>query len=153
MTDSSVPHSSQPTEPTASRLGAENRAPLVLPVVEEQVVIGREVIENGRVRIRKVVTEQPQAVEVMLQRDEVQVERIAINQFVADDAPLPESRQQGDTLIIPVLREVVVTRVLLVEELHIRKQVIEDAHHSTVQLRREQIEIERDTLSDNSLSK
>lgn len=131
-----------------NRLKSENRRPMVLPVVEEQVVIDRNLVETGRVRISKMVQEHEQEVNVLLQHDEVQVERVPVNQFVADDAPLPGSRQEGDVLIVPILREVVVTRVLVVEELRISKRVVEEPHTSTVTLRQEQIRVERS--ADNS---
>ncbi|SET76954.1 YsnF/AvaK domain-containing protein [Hymenobacter actinosclerus] len=128
---------------TPARLATAASRPMVLPVIEEQAVVGREVVETGRLRISKTVQEHEQAVNVTLQHDEVQVEHVAINQFVADDAPLPGSRQEGDVLIVPVLREVVVTRVLIVKELRISKRVVEETHTSTVNLRQEQIQVER----------
>lgn len=131
----------------SDRLNNASLQPMVVPVIEEQAIIGREVVESGRLRIRKTVQQVEQPVELTLQHDEVQVEHIAINQFVADDAPLPGSRQEGDVLIVPILREVVVTRVLLVEEIRISKRVVEEPHNSTIQLRQEQIHIEREPLT------
>ncbi|MBT2558042.1 YsnF/AvaK domain-containing protein [Hymenobacter sp. ISL-91] len=135
---------------TNARLDTDVRQPMVLPVIEEQALISREVVESGRLRIRKTVQQVEQPVQATLQHDEVQVEHVPVNQFVADDAPLPGSRQEGDVLIVPVLREVVVTRVLLVEELRISKRVVEEEFTSTVQLRQEQIQIERDALTPDS---
>lgn len=136
----------------ADRLDSASRQPMVLPVIEEQVLIGREVVESGRLHIRKTVQQVEQPVHVTLQHDEVQVEHVPINKFVADDAPLPDSRQEGDVLIVPILREVVVTRVLLVEEIRISKRVIEEPFTSTVQLRQEQIQVERTTVPPDSPS-
>ena len=136
----SIPEADQPA---TNRLQSETRQPMVLPVLEEQVVIGRDIVETGRIRISKTVQENEQQVSVLLQRDEVHVEHVPINQFVADDTPLPGSRQEGEVLIVPILREVVVTRVLIVEELRISKRVIEEPHTSTVTLREEQIQVIR----------
>ncbi|MCR5888798.1 YsnF/AvaK domain-containing protein [Hymenobacter sp. J193] len=108
-------------------------------------------MESGRVQIIKRVHEQEEQLNVLLQQENVQVERRPVNQFVADDAELPVSRQEGDTTIIPVLREVVVTRVLVVEEIRITKQVVQVPHTQTVQLRQEEIQIERQSfLSDDA---
>lgn len=150
--DSNLPSEAGKADlPTAtSRLDTAARQPMVLPVIEEQAVVGREVVESGRLRIRKTVQQVEQPVQVTLQHDEVQVEHVPINQFVADDAPLPGSRQEGDVLIVPILREVVVTRVLLVEELRISKRVVEEDFTSTVQLRQEQIQMERDPPGPNA---
>ncbi len=70
------------------------------------------------------------------------VERVAINRVV-DTAPAV--RQEGDTLIIPVLREetVVTTRLVLVEELHVRKQILVAHQPQEITLRREQVNYER----------
>ncbi|SDY71612.1 DUF2382 domain-containing protein [Hymenobacter psychrophilus] len=127
------------------RLDTAPRQSVVLPVIEEQVLVGREVVESGRLHIRKTVQQVEQPVQVTLQHDEVQVEHVPINRFVADDAPLPGSRQEGDVLIVPILREVVVTRVLVVEELRISKRVVEEPFISTVQLRQEHIEVMRNS--------
>ena len=116
---------------------------MLLPVIEEQAIVGRETVETGRLRIRKTVQQVEQPVQVVLQHDEVEVEHVPINQFVADDAPLPGSRQEGDVLIIPILREVVVTRVLIVEELRVSKRIVEEPFTSTVQLRQERVEVLR----------
>ncbi|NVO86080.1 YsnF/AvaK domain-containing protein [Hymenobacter terrestris] len=153
--DSTLPFPvDEPSENSrAERLDTTLRHPMVVPVIEEQVLVGREVVESGHLRIRKTVQQIEQPVQVTLQHDEVQVEHVPINQFVADDAPLPGSRQEGDVLIVPILREVVVTRVLVVEEIRISKRVLEEPFTSSVQLRQEHIEIERaPPLSDSATS-
>ncbi|WP_257871991.1 YsnF/AvaK domain-containing protein [Hymenobacter sp. J193] len=145
------PTSSSASSETPDRLSTEQAAAVVLPVIEERAILTREVMESGRVQIIKRVHEQEEQLNVLLQQENVQVERRPVNQFVADDAELPVSRQEGDTTIIPVLREVVVTRVLVVEEIRITKQVVQVPHTQTVQLRQEEIQIERQSfLSDDA---
>lgn len=117
--------------------------PLVVPVIEERAVIRREVVETGRVRLSKTVQEQEQAVDLTLLHEEVQVERVPINQYVADDASAPTVRYEGDTLVVPVVREVLVKRLLVVEELRVTKQQVETQHTQRVTLRHEQIDITR----------
>ena len=80
-----------------------------------------------------------------VQHDEVHVERVPLNITLPAGAAAPASRYEGDTLIIPVLREVAVveTRLLLVEELRITKQQLTTQHTETVPLRREEIVAER----------
>lgn len=54
----SVPLSS--SLPPDGRLALEgSAAPLVVPVIEETAYITREVVETGRVRLTKTVTEHP----------------------------------------------------------------------------------------------
>jgi len=71
------------------------------------------------------------------------MERKPINQYV-DTAPAA-SRYEGDTLIIPVLKEVLVVekKLMLVEELHIRKRNTEQIITGSETLRKESVEINR----------
>lgn len=131
----------QPTEPRLTPLPLpEVLAPI--PVIEETVRVAKEVVKTGRVVIRKTVHHDTQTVAVPTQEEQVHVERVAINQVV--DTP-PEVRYEGDTMIIPVLREEVVlsTRLVLVEELRVRKQTLTATHTQDVALRREEVHYER----------
>ena len=129
---------------TSGRLpDAPLTTPLVVPVIEEHAVVHREVVESGRVRLSKIVQEHEEAINLALQHEEVNVERVPLNQYVADEATAPAVRYEGDTLIIPVVREVVVKRLLLVEELRVTKHRVETQETQTVTLRSEQIQVER----------
>jgi uncharacterized protein (TIGR02271 family) len=118
------------------------RAATVIPVIAETARIEKEVVETGRVVIRKTVHHDTQTVDVPTQTEQVHVERVAVNQVV--DTP-PEVRYEADTMIIPVLREevVVTTRIILVEELHVRKQTLTTNNPQEVSLRREEVHYER----------
>lgn len=141
-----------PSTPTSSaspeRLPTETNAPLVVPVIEERAVVSREVAETGRVRLAKTVHERQELLQLPLQHEEVQVERVPVNQFVPEGAAPPETRYHGDVTIIPVLREVVVTRLLVVEEIHITKRTVSTTHTEPVTLRHEEISVERHTGPD-----
>lgn len=118
--------------------------PRILPVIEERVVIRREVVATGQVRLTRHVHEAAEEVRVPLQHDEVQVERVAINQTLPAGAETPAIRYEGETMIIPVLREVAVVekRLLLVEELRVTKREVTTQHTEQLQLRREEISVE-----------
>ena len=122
---------------------AEAGAPLVVPVIEETAYITREVVETGRVRLTKTVTERPETLPLSLRRDEVQVERVPVNQFLPDGAPAPGSRYEGEILVVPVLREVMVKRLLLVEELRVTNRRAVTEEPQTVLLRHEEVHVER----------
>lgn len=115
----------------------------VLPVLEERVTIQKEVIETGRVRLTKTVTERVETLPLDLRHDKVEVEHVPINRFLPDEAPAPDSRYEGDTLVIPVLREVLVKRLLLVEELRVTRQQVTTHEPQTITLRHEQVHEER----------
>lgn len=116
--------------------------PVVIPVIEEQLHIDTQLVETGVVRITKRVTEDKQSVDLPTMREDVVVDRVAIYQYV--DAP-PAVRYEGDTTIIPILREVLVTekKLLLVEEVRITKHQITEENVQEFTLRKEEITVER----------
>ena len=118
-------------------------SPLVVPIIEEFAVVHREMVESGKVRLSKTVHEHEEALNLTLQHEEVQVERIPLNQFVADNSPAPAVRYEGDTLVVPVVREVMVKRLLLVEELRVTKHQVQTQETQRVTLRQEQIQVDR----------
>jgi uncharacterized protein (TIGR02271 family) len=126
-----------------NRLPLDHTVPLVMPVIEERVVVRREVVESGRVQLSRTVHEREEAIDLTLQHEEVQVERVPLNQYVPDEAPAPAVRYEGDTLIVPVVREVLVKRLLLVEELRVTKHQVQTQETQHVTLRHEQVEVSR----------
>ncbi len=130
--------SSTPTEPSAQE-------PLRIPVVEEQLAVGTRMVDTGRgVRIHKTVTEQTVTVDERLLRDELRIEHVPVDRLVgADEAP--GHRHEGDTLVIPVLEEVLVVerKLRIREELHITRVRHEERHVETVPLKAERVEVER----------
>jgi uncharacterized protein (TIGR02271 family) len=117
-------------------------ATVAIPVVREEVRVGKRVQETGRVRIRKVVREEEQTIDEPLTREEVTVERRPVQKPA--EGP-QESRTEGDALIIPVVSEVLVVekRLMVTEELVVRKRRVEEHHPQTVTVRREEAVVER----------
>lgn len=114
----------------------------VIPVIEEHLQVRKEVVETGRIRIGKRVYEEEQTVSTPLISEKVDVERVAVGEFVDT---LPEVRYEGDTMIIPVVEEVVVVekRLRLVEELRVTRQHIETTATEQITLRKEEVTVER----------
>jgi uncharacterized protein (TIGR02271 family) len=121
---------------------AGNKEDKVLPVIEEQVVVEKKLIETGTVKIVKKISEEEKLVNVPVLSEEVIVERVTIDQFV-DKAP--QIRYEGDIMIIPVLREEVVIqkRLKLVEELHVVKRKTENEESHSITLKKEDVIINR----------
>lgn len=115
---------------------------ITIPVIEEEIVVGKEYVETGKVKISKKISEHQQTIDIPLMQERVSVERVAVNKFV--DTP-PEIRHEGDLMIIPVLEEQIVVqkRLVLVEELHVTKQLVETHHSEEVTTRKEDVNIER----------
>lgn len=117
---------------------------LHVPLVEEQLCVDTRVVYTGRgVRIHKTVSEQPVTVAETLLRDELRVTHVPIDRLVGVDEA-PANRQEGDTLIIPVLEEVLVVerRLRIREELHITRVKREENFEQTFSLKKEDIDIE-----------
>jgi uncharacterized protein (TIGR02271 family) len=117
-------------------------AATVVPVIAEELPVERRAVETGRVRVTKLVHEQQQVVDEPSVNEEVVVERVPMNRYV--DGPV-QPRQEGDTLVVPVLEEVVVVerRLMLKEEVRITKRKTESRNPQTVTLRREDVKIDR----------
>lgn len=118
---------------------------LRVPVVEEQLVFTTRTVDTGRgVRIHKTVAEHPVTIDERLLRDAVEVRHVPIDRFVGPDEA-PVNRYDGDTLIIPVLEEVLVVerRLRIKEELHITRTRLAENFTQTVVLKAEQVDVER----------
>ncbi len=115
---------------------------LVVPIIEEELSVEKREVETGRVRITKTVRERQEVVDEPLLQEEADIRRVAINRIV--DGPVPV-RYEGDTMIVPLLEEVIVTekRLMLKEELHISVRQSEGRNPQSVTLRSEEAVIER----------
>ncbi len=115
---------------------------IVIPIVEEQIEIGTRQVETGRVRITKTVRSHEETIDEPILQEQVNVERVAIGRPVSET---PGVRYEGDTMIVPVMEEVVVvtTQLILKEELRITKTRTERRDPQVVTLRNEEIAVER----------
>ena len=114
-----------------------------IPLAREELKVGKREVETGRVRIHKVVREHEELIDTPLMHEEIDVQRVPVNREL--DAPA-QPRQEGDVLIVPVVEErlVVQKRLVLVEELHVRRRAVERPHQERVRLRSEEAVVERD---------
>jgi uncharacterized protein (TIGR02271 family) len=115
---------------------------LRIPVIREEAVVRTREVERGGVRVHKTVNEREEVVEQPTMREDVDVERVAIGRVVDT---VPEVREEGDTLIIPVLEEMLVVekRLVLKEEIRVTKRRTTETEQARVVLSEEQVTIER----------
>jgi uncharacterized protein (TIGR02271 family) len=112
-----------------------------LELREEELVVRREMQDVGTAHIRTRVEEVPARLEVDAKAEEVEVEHEQVGKFVSERS---EPYQEGDTLVVPIYEEqlVVTRRLLLREQLRIRRitttqrQLFEDT------LKREHVSVE-----------
>ncbi len=122
---------------------AEEQEVAAIPLVEERVHITKRQVETGRLRVRVTVGEREEAVPVDLARDEVEVRRVARGIPLSS---LPSVRIEGNVTVIPVVEEIAVVekRLVLVEEIHVRRRTVTDTETVPIMLRAEQAEVERE---------
>ena len=120
---------------------------IIIPLGREELRIDRRLVDRGGVRVQVRVEEHDETVDALLSEQSVEIERVAINREI--DAT-PATRQEGDTFIIPIIEEILVVerRLLLKEEVRIRRIERQHVSHETGRVRREVAEIEQ--LSPNS---
>ena len=118
---------------------------MMIPVIEERVLVGKQQVETGRVRIHKTIQERQEEIDVPLLKERVEVERVKVDRWVEDPENPPQPREEGDVTILPVLEEVLVVekRLRVVEELHVRRHREQQVEKHTVELRKEVVDVER----------
>jgi len=114
---------------------------LTLPLYAEALVVARRRM-HSTVRVATVTHEHEQLVDEALTHERVEVERVPIGRTVE---AVPPIREEGDTTIFPVVEEVIVVerRLVLKEEIRIRRLRSTDRHHEVVTLRTQDAVITR----------
>jgi uncharacterized protein (TIGR02271 family) len=115
---------------------------LVLPVVAEEVTLQKRRVETGRVRVSTTIEAEQVNIDELLHSEEVEVQRIPVNRPLAE--PL-DVRFEGDTIIVPVMEEVlqVSKQLILLEEVHITKRRRHVQDNREVTLRRQKVQVDR----------
>lgn len=111
----------------------------------EKVEVSRRRVETALVRATATTRSREQLVEAELTHERVEVERVPVGRTVDS---VPPVRQEGDTTILSVVEEVVVVerRLVLKEEVHIRRVKTTEHHRETVTLREQEPTITRIAL-------
>ena len=114
----------------------------VVPLFEEEVNVAKRVVDTGRVQVSRVTHSYQHMVDELLRHEKVEVERVPMDRPV--DA-MPSVRQEGDVTIVPVVEEVlkVERRLVLREEVHIRRIQQTERFQQEVTLRKQEALISR----------
>ena len=139
------PHDGEqtPVLDNARRSGAHTVSEEVIPLVEETATIDKRQVVTGRVRVQTVTDTVEELARADVQREIVEVTRVPIDRMVE---AAPEIRTEGDVTILPVVEEVLVVekRLVLKEELHIRRRVETETVEVPVTLRKQRAVVERE---------
>lgn len=124
-------------------------APLRLLV--EELTVARRRVEGDTVRVSTVTRQIEKTVDEALIRERVEVEHVVIGRPI--DA-VPSVREEDDVTIIPIVEEVLVIekRLVLKEEVHIRRVRVPEIYHEVITLREQDIVVERTRSGDTPSS-
>ncbi len=94
---------------------------IVIPLLAEQLKIARQKVLTGGVRVHKTVSEQTEMVDEPTLREEMEIQRVAVNRFITEP---PAVRYEGEVMIVPLIEEVLVVekKLVLREEIRITKR-------------------------------
>jgi uncharacterized protein (TIGR02271 family) len=114
----------------------------VVPLLQEEVRVDKREVLTGKVRIQTVAEAFEEKAEAVLQGERVEVTRIPVDRVVSE---APAVRTEGGVTIVPVLEEIlfVEKRLVLKEELHIRRTATTETVELPVTLRKQRAVIER----------
>jgi len=106
----------------------------VIPLLAEEIAVAKQTVETGRVQVARITHEREQLIDELLSRQTAEIERVPIGQHVDT---MPAVREEGDTIVIPIVEELLVIerRLFLKEEVHVKRVISTKRHHESVVLR------------------
>ena len=121
---------------------------VALPVIEEQINVGKRVVQRGGVRVHTRVTERPVEAAVNLQEENVTVERHSVDR-TATDADFAAIKQGDFTVTTKAEVPVANKEAHVVEEVVVGKNVTE--HQETIRdsVKRTDVEVEETDVDIN----
>jgi uncharacterized protein (TIGR02271 family) len=114
----------------------------VIPVVEEELLVGKRQVRRGGVRVYSHVVETPVEETVVLQQERATVERHPVNRPVTE-ADLEKMRIQSIEVTESEEVPVVEKSARVVEEVLVSKEATERTERVTDTVRKTQVEVEQ----------
>ena len=111
---------------------------------EEELRAGVREREAGRVNVKKSVRTEREVVRVPRRREEVDIERVPVEGESREASTATEADIGEDEVVLQVFEEEVIVskRVVLKEEIRLRKRVTWDEETVEVDLRKEEVEVD-----------
>jgi stress response protein YsnF len=116
---------------------------LRIPLHVEEISVSRRETKKANVQVALVTGTREQLVDEEMTHVRVEIERVPIDRTVE---VAPPTRQEGDITIIPVVEEIVVVerRLILKEEVRVRRVSTKEQHQETVVLRQQEALVTRE---------
>jgi uncharacterized protein (TIGR02271 family) len=114
---------------------------LVVPLISEELRLEKRETSTGKVRVQTVVETVDELARATLEEDSLDLKRVPVGKEVVEP---PAIRTEGDVTIIPIVEErmIVEKRLVLVEEVHIRRTSSARMVEMPVTLRKQKAVIE-----------
>ena len=113
---------------------------MIIPLADEKLAVSKRIVETGSVRLTTHVEEHRERIDEMLLRTDVEIDRVTIDRLVDE---IPTVRMEGDTLVYPIIEEVIVKQLVLREEVRVTPRQRSEPFTQDVTLRRVRAEVER----------
>ncbi len=133
-----VDYSEMPTQVVAPAVEVEEGATVTRS--EEELVVDKQPVERGRLRLRKWVESEPVAVDIPLQRETARIVREPVNEYVG----LHEFEEQEIEIALHAEQPVVRKEVVAKERIAVEKDVEMRVETIQEQVRKERVEVEGD---------
>ena len=115
---------------------------VVVPLHAEDVIVARRSVAGDTIRVRTVTREREHLINETVTHGTVAVERVQIGRYVDT---VPEIREEEETIIVPVVEEVIFVekKLFLKEEVHLRRARRSEPFQESVTLREQAAVITR----------
>jgi uncharacterized protein (TIGR02271 family) len=113
-----------------------------LTLLAEKLGVEKEAVETGRLRVSKQTHTREVEVDESLLRESAEIETIPLGRQTFE---MPSVRYEGETIIIPVVEEIIHTerRLILKEEVRITRRKTTEQFHDRVTLRYQEAVVTR----------
>jgi uncharacterized protein (TIGR02271 family) len=130
-----------PPRPATMTAGSTSQGEEVLRLAEEQLNVGKRVVQGGTTRIRRFVVETPVETQVTLHEEHTAIMRRAVTDpnFIRDVDWTEKTFEMRETAEEPVVSK----SVHIAEEVVIRKEASDSVRTMKDKVRRQQVEVEK----------
>jgi uncharacterized protein (TIGR02271 family) len=125
-----------PAEKGTEMRDAPKEKELVVPLASEELRLEKRETTTGKVRVQTVVETVDELARATVEEESLDVQRVPVGKVVAEP---PGIRTEGEVTIIPVLKETMIVekRLVLVEEVHIRRTTSSRVVETPITLRKQ----------------
>lgn len=127
----------------------DHKGAIVIPLHVEKALVERWRRVTGRVAVSTVSHKHEQFIDQTLASESVTIERVARGHHIDR---IPPVREEGDTIIIPVVEEVLAVerRLILKEEVRVRRVRVLKQHRERVELRAQNVLVTRTPVDERT---